>query len=174
MSSFKAARDGSVKATLTEPEAELLRTLPEELRAVYDPDNEGDPARARLFPRAYLDPTEEHAEEDWQSLVHPELLRDRLDALARIAALLDGAQVSRRGDVVLQLDPDAVTALLALLNDARLTLGTRLDVTEETEFAGLDSDDPRAPGLAAYAWLTYLEGDLIEALLSRMPESGTD
>jgi hypothetical protein len=82
--------------------------------------------------------------------------------------------VNRRGEIVLSLGPDAVSALLALLNDARLTLGTRLDVTEETDFEALDPDDPRTPGLAAYAWLTYLEGDLVEALLGRMPETGTD
>jgi len=174
VSRFKASRDGSVKATFTEPEVALLRSLPEELHGVYSLENDGDPARARLFPRAYLDPTEEHAEEEWQELVHPELLRERLEGLARIGELLDGAEVNRRGDIVLSLEPDSVSSLLALLNDARLTLGTRLDVTEETDFEALDPDDPRTPGLAAYAWLTYLEGDLVEALLGRMPETGTD
>ena len=43
-----------------------------------------DPARSRLFPRAYLDPTEESEEAEWQALVHPELLRERLDALELI------------------------------------------------------------------------------------------
>ena len=34
----------------------------------------------------------------------------------------------------------------------------------------LDADDPRAPGLAAYGWLTYLQGELVEALLTELPD----
>jgi hypothetical protein len=43
-------------------------------------------------------------------------------------------------------------------------------VTADTDYEDLDSDDPEAPALAAYAWLTYLEGDLVETLLEGMPE----
>ena len=67
--------------TLSEPERELLRQLPDELRDAYESDDPADDVHTRLFPRAYLDPTEENAEREWQDLVHPELLRDRLDAL---------------------------------------------------------------------------------------------
>jgi hypothetical protein len=70
---------------------------------------------------------------------------------------------------VVALDEDAVGALVSVLNDARLALGTQLGVTEDTNFEDLDPSDPRAPGLAAYAWLTFVEGELIETLLGDLP-----
>ena len=47
------------------------------------------------------------------------------------------------------------------LNDLRLVLGTRLGVTEETY---IDETGPRTPGLTVYVWLTWLQGELVEAL----------
>jgi hypothetical protein len=122
-----------------------------------------------LFPRASLDPTAEDAEREWRDLVHPELIRDRMDALDRLLASLDAAPAASHGTVVVPLDEDAVGALLSVLNDARLALGTRLGVTEDTDYDDLDASDPRAPGLAAYAWLTFVEGELIETLLDDLP-----
>ena len=59
---FKGGRDGTVVVTFDDVEVELMREIPVQLRALYEsPDP--DPARERLFPRAYLDPTEEAAEE---------------------------------------------------------------------------------------------------------------
>ena len=165
---FERAGDG-LRMTLSEPEQGLLRNLPDELRVLYEDDTGTDEARSRLFPRAYLDPTEEHAEEEWQELVHPELLRDRLDNLALVVDALARASEGGRGAVVVELGPEEVPALLGVLNDARLALGTRLGVTDETDVSDLDPSDPTAPVLAVYSWLTYLEGELVETLLGGMP-----
>ncbi|HEU5212051.1 MAG TPA: DUF2017 family protein, partial [Gaiellaceae bacterium] len=54
------------------------------------------------------------------------------------------------------------------LNDARLVLGERLGVTEDLYENGIARDDPRARELAFYAWLTWLQGELVEALSSRL------
>ncbi|MEX0665238.1 MAG: DUF2017 family protein [Acidimicrobiia bacterium] len=166
---FERTPDG-FELTLRTEERDLLRSLPDELRALYElgPD-ESDPVRGRLFPRAYLDPTAEDAEREWRDLVHPELVRDRMDALDRLLASLDAAPAAEHGTVVVPLDGDAVRALLSVLNDARLALGTQLGVTEDTDYDELDSSDSRAPGLTAYAWLTYVEGELIETLLGDLP-----
>ena len=43
--------------------------LPVELREVFDGPLD-DPAGKRLFPAAYLDPTEEAAETEWKAMVH--------------------------------------------------------------------------------------------------------
>ena len=62
--------------------------------------------------------------------MHPELLRERLDALALIDVTLDRAEPA--GDWwQIALTPDEVQAWLGVLNDTRLVLGTRLGVTEE-------------------------------------------
>ena len=161
---FRRRGEGLV-VSLTEPEAELLRNIPEELRPVLeagrDPD---DPVRERLFPRAYLDPTEDLAEQEWQELVHPELIRERLKALERLAETLSRA-TTRKGRVEIEIDADEAQAWLGALNDARLALGTRLGVTEDLDQAELPSDHPDAAAYAVYGWLTWVQGDLVETLL---------
>ncbi len=162
--------EGVLELSLSEEERELLRSLPDQLRALYEAGpNDADPVRGRLFPRAYLDPTAENAEREWRDLVHPELVRDRLASLDQLLTALEGARDAGRG-VVIALEGEAVAALLSVLNDARLALGTQLGVTDDLDYDDLDADDPRAPGLAAYGWLTYLQGELVEALLTELPD----
>jgi hypothetical protein len=158
-------RGEGLLVSLTEPEAELLRNIPDELRPVLeagrDPD---DPVRERLFPRAYLDPTEDLAEQEWQELVHPELIRERLKALERLTETLSRV-TPRKGRVEIEIDADEAQAWLGALNDARLALGTRLGVTEDLDQAELPPDHPDAAAYAVYGWLTWVQGDLVETLL---------
>lgn len=177
---FRSTRHGLV-VSLDEPELRLLQQLPAELRALLEsatdrvepkdafdapdaPDAPDDPVLQRLFPRAYLDPTEEKAEQEWQGLVHPELLNDRLAALALVTAGLERATEKRNRFEVL-LPEDEAQAWLGVINDARLALGTRLAITEETDIDAIDPDDPVAPAFAIYGWLTWFQGELVETLL---------
>ena len=157
-----------MELTLESAEVDLLREVPEQMRALYDapPD---DPARARLFPRAYLDPTEERAEQEWEALIHPELLRERLAGLDRVVAALDRAEPRGRRFRV-ALSPDEVSVWLQVLNDARLAFGTRLEITEDSDVYRIAPDDPLGLEKAAYAWLTTLQGTLVEALLTAVPD----
>jgi hypothetical protein len=158
---FRAARDGNLTVSLASEELQLLRVLPEQLREVFDAEDD-DPARARLFPRAYLDPTAEAEENEWQALVGPSLLRERLDAVELIVVTLDRATLAGEWWQI-DLTPDEVQAWLGVLNDTRLVLGTRLGVTEEER--ALDPADPDAGPYALYQWLTWIQGDLVDALL---------
>ena len=167
---FAPEPDGGMRVTLSREERELLQSLPEQLRGLYEVGGaDEDPVSARLFPRAYLDPTAEDAEREWRELVHPELVRERLAALERVAGTLDGASTQGR-QVTASLTPDDVQAWLGVLNDARLALGIRLGVTEHTDYEDVEPDDPLAPAYTAYGWLTYLQGELVEALLGEVPE----
>jgi hypothetical protein len=158
-------RGEGVVVTLDANEVELLRTIPGEVRgALEQPESKDDPVYNRLFPSAYLDPTEESAEQEWQELVHPELLQARLAALDLMATTLDRA-VTKRGRAEVELAPEEVEAWLGVVNDARLALGTRLGVTEDAESEAIDPSDPTAPAHAAYGWLTWFENDLVETLL---------
>ena len=47
-------------------------------------------------------------------------------------------------------------------------LGEQLQVTEDLYEHPVQPDDPRAPGLALYGWLTWLQGHVVEALASRL------
>jgi hypothetical protein len=158
---FRASRDGALTVSLTDEELSLLRALPEQLRDVFEQESD-DPARARLFPRAYLDPTAESEEAEWQALVHPSLLRERLDALELITVTLDRATFEGEWWQV-DLTSEEVQAWLGVLNDTRLVLGTRLGVTEEERV--LDPADPDAGAYALYQWLTWVQGDLVQELL---------
>jgi hypothetical protein len=158
---FRPGPGDTLVVSLAEEELSLLRSLPAQLREVLERDDD-DPARERLFPRAYLDPTAETEEAEWQAIVHPSLLQERLDALELITSTLGRA--SQAGDWwQIALTPYEVQAWLGVLNDTRLVLGTRLGVTEEER--ALDPADPEAGGYAMYQWLTWLQGDLVEALL---------
>ena len=79
--------DDSMVLSLTEVELELLAGLPDEMRTVLLTSDE-DPARARLFPRAYLDPTADAAEMEWRDAVHPDLVDQRFEALDLIGGCL--------------------------------------------------------------------------------------
>jgi len=158
-------RGEGVVATLDANEVELLRRIPGELQEQFaGPASKDDPVYKRLFPAAYLDPTEESAEQEWQELVHPELLRQRTAALELVNTTLDRA-VTKRGRVEVELGPEEVEAWLGVVNDARLALGTRLGVTEEPEAQEIDPSDPDAAAHAMYGWLTWLENDLVEVML---------
>ena len=144
------APDGAVALRLPPEEQTLLRGLALELRSGLDsaPD---DPSLRRLFPPAYDDEKDERA---YRELAADELLdgrRDSLDVLASTAG----------NDL---LTPAEADSWLRALNDLRLALGTRLDVQEDSLLERLDPNDPAASGLAVYAYLSWLQEQLVEAL----------
>lgn len=163
---FRRNRSDGYDVVLEAGEAAVLTRLCEELTTLLsgdDHDAADDPVLERLFPRAYLDPTEEEAEADWQRLVHDDLVGGRRKALASVEGTLAGATV-RRGRFELTLSEEQAQDWLAVLNDARLALGTRLQVTEDLDLSGLDPDDPDTAPYAVYWWLGVLEERLIDVL----------
>ena len=167
----RRARDGLVMVTLRVDEAELLGLVLGEMeRAIADGLLE-DETRARLYPRAYLDPTEEEAELEWEQLVHDDLTTARLAAFRTVRADLTAGETGR--DITIALDADRETQWLTALNDARLIMGTTLGVTEE-DVLEFDSDDPRSAWAELYQWMTYLQQELVDVLLDALPETGRD
>lgn len=132
-------------------ERDLLRTLPGQLRDLLASD---DPALERLFPPAYLDDDERN--DEYRRLMRDDLTDARLSSLAVLEATLDEKQ----------LDEAQLTAWMGALNDLRLVLGTRLEVTEDMYDDEFDDDDPRSPGLALYSYLGYLQENVVQALSS--------
>ena len=173
---FEVVGPGIIRVTFDEIEVELLRQIPAELQAIYQ-GTDPDPARERLFPRPYLDPTEEEAEEQWNALVVPELLRERIEGLNEVLRTLDGGNVVRttsdREQTEVTLGPEELNLWLGVLNDARLTLGSRLEITDDTnhrEQWELAPDDPETPARAAYLWLTTLQELLVETMMETLPD----
>lgn len=144
---------GGYRLRLGASEREVLLDLCRELRGLVEDD---DGAVARLFPPAFRDDPEASAEYD--RLVRGELVSGRLAALETVSRTIEAER----------LDEEQLEAWCGALNDLRLVLGERLGVTEETYERELDPRDPRAPELAVYGWLTWLQGNVVEALASRL------
>ena len=146
---IKRRRRGDFELNLTPEERSALRSLPSQLRTLLEEDDE-DPSLRRLFPVAY--PDDPLREEEYRSLVRRGLSDGRLRSLETMERTLDATR----------LDEEQLLAWLGAMNDLRLVLGTRLDVTEDME--DVPDDDPRAPAFALYYFLGWLEEQAVEAL----------
>ncbi|MGW3582156.1 DUF2017 domain-containing protein [Streptomyces rubiginosohelvolus] len=148
-----------------------------------------DPALARLFPDAYGGPGGPDAPEGGAGAGKPEEeqeLRERSaefrrftemdlrtgkrdDALA-VVRTLDALSPAQGGGAVLALTGDECLSWLRSLNDLRLTIGTRLEVSDEDQgeegsLYRLPDSDPRKPMVMAYLWLGALQESLVETLM---------
>jgi hypothetical protein len=128
----------------------LIRGLAADLVATLG-EAPGDPSLRRLTPPAYDD---EADEKGYREIMGSELLDGRLQALELLAATAGNERLST----------DEAEAWLRALNDLRLVLGTRLDVQENSLLDRIDSNDPDAAGLAVYAYLSWLQEQLVEVL----------
>ena len=147
---FERGYGGGVELRLSRDERSLLAGLVAELRALLD-GGPGDPSLRRLFPPAYDDEDDERA---YRDLMGGELLDGRRAALELIADTVDRDR----------LTAEEADTWLRALNDLRLVLGTRLDVQEDTFATEPDLSDPRGNALAVYAYLSWIQEQLISAL----------
>jgi uncharacterized protein DUF2017 len=143
--------DGTYGVELSADERDVLASLPGQLR---DALGAGEPTLYRLFPPAHGD--DDEANEEYARLVGPSLVDGKLLALAEL----------ERTAHATSLDEGELGAWLGALESLRLALGTQLDVTEEGR--PLDLDDPDAPRLALYQWLSWLQDEVVSALSARL------
>jgi hypothetical protein len=120
-----------------------------------------DPALARLLPDAYGDDPD--AATEFRRYTEGDL---RAGKRAHATVVLATLAPLEGGGGRLVLDRDQADAWLGCLNDLRLVLGTRLDVTEDTELDP-QSDGPRAQALQVYGWLGWLQESLLSCLSPR-------
>jgi len=141
---------GDIRLRLPRDERALLRSLPGQLRRLLVEAPE-DPSLERLFPPAYDDA---ESEAEYRGLMGDELLEGRRRALRVIEETLDEDRLTK----------EQAEAWLTALNDLRLVLGTRLDVTDDMLLERLRPDDPDAFEISLYAYLSWLQEQLVEAL----------
>ncbi|KAA0235584.1 MAG: hypothetical protein JJLCMIEE_00494 [Acidimicrobiales bacterium] len=140
-------RDGTFRLRLGEGDRDLIRSMIPEMRDLL---LAGDPSLRRLFPPAYGTDDKRNAEYD--ALVHDDLLEHRLASLDIVEGTLDEETV----------DEEGLLRWMQALNDIRLVLGTRLDVTEE--MVPPDPAHPSAGMFIVYARLGYLLSNIVKAL----------
>jgi len=141
-------RGGTWTLHLGADERQLLASLATELDAMLEAQPD-DPSLRRLHPTAYID-DEEH-EAGWQLLIGEELRATRRAQLDVLRAAAERTE----------LDDDEVQGWMQALNDLRLVLGTRLDVTEDMDM--IELDDPRAAAFAIYQYLSDLLAEIVDA-----------
>lgn len=186
---FRRSGDG-VTVTVRAGEAALLASAAEQLLGLLGPPQDAaddplaamvglpsgevrrpdDPALARLLPDAYRpDATDDprfdvgEAASDFRRFTEGDL-REAKRAQAR-AVLRHLGGVEGRGK--LQLDRDGADDWLGTLNDLRLVLGTRLEVTEQGRSARTIDDEAAAWSLQVYDWLGSLQASLLDSLPPR-------
>jgi hypothetical protein len=150
---IRRTRQGDFEVRLPEVERALLGTLVGALRAALDGDVAAEPTLRRLFPPAYVDPDDQEAEAEYQRLMQDELLASR-------RAALDVLEATATRD---RLDEGELLSWMTALNQLRLVLGTRLDVSEDDP-PFPDPDDPTAALHEVYHYL----GVLLEAVLDAL------
>ncbi|MFG3304177.1 DUF2017 domain-containing protein [Streptomyces wuyuanensis] len=193
---FEALPGGGAAVALDEVEISILRSLAVQLLELIGPGDEpaedadplaalfaegpseppSDPALARLFPDAYSKPETEQAEDEelrefsaeFRRFTENDLrARKRDDALA-VVRNLDALTAAGEGGAILKLTAEDSLHWLGALNDLRLTIGTRLEVTDDDETGDLyrlPDSDPRKPMVMAYLWLGALQETLVETLM---------
>jgi hypothetical protein len=193
---FRRLRGGGVSVSFTEGESELLRAMLTDLDALlgslddtFDdtfednsrsvgsevpaPDQLAamvgigtatsapeDPALARLFPDGYTD--DDAASADFRRYTQAGLRDARRLRIAAALATLEAGAYRRQ-----VLDAEAAQAWLGVLNDLRLVLGERLEVTEDLDgmLAAMAPEDPRRAALGVYDWLGWVQETLVRALM---------
>ena len=145
---IRRARDGTFQLKLTDDERDLIVDLATQLRELLV--SEESDGLERLYPPAYANDPERESE--YRAMVHDELLQKRLASV----------DVVEETAAATSLTEEQVTAWMGAINDLRLVLGTRLDVSEDQQLPALD--DPRAPAFAVYQYLTALLGEIVHAL----------
>jgi len=114
-----------------------------------------DPAVARLLPDAYDDPDDAR---DFRRFTQNDLRQSKMQHAMTVVE-----EIERSGEKVSVASTDS---WLGLLNDARIAIGTRIQISEDNheELAGLPDDDPRSGLFHVYDWLTFLQESLVRCM----------
>jgi hypothetical protein len=150
---IRRTRRGDFELRLEPGERDVLRALPAQLRELIEnEDPTSDPAMARLYPPAYLDDPIRNLE--YERLAGDDLTSQRLSSIDAMEGSIDADHLTE----------EQLLSWLGVLNDLRLVLGTRLEITEETTEDDFAPDDPRTSTFALYVYLTWLVDAIVRAL----------
>ncbi len=113
------------------------------------------PAVARLLPDAYDDPDDAR---DFRRFTENDLRQSKMQQAMTVVE-----EIERSGEKVAVTSTDS---WLGLLNDARIAIGTRIQISEDNheELAGLPDGDPRSGLFHVYDWLTFLQESLVRCM----------
>lgn len=145
---FAVRLPGELREVLAEMIGELR-----ELVTAEDPSS--DPSVARLYPPAYPDDVLQNLEYDRSQ--HDDLRLGRLGSIDAVLRTMDASSLTE----------DELLAWLRTCNDLRLVLGIRLDIQEGSTAEDFANDREALASYTAYAVLTEVVNDIVEALDGR-------
>jgi hypothetical protein len=149
---FRRRGDG-FSVSLGADERQLLVELARQSRELIgSEDPSSDPAVARLFPAAYRD--DPLASLEFETAMGETPRNGKLEALATLERTAEATQLSE----------DELLAWMGAVNDLRLLLGTRIEITEESTEDDYPEGSPDHDAFGVYAYLTWLEDRILRAL----------
>jgi hypothetical protein len=140
-------RQGGYTLHLDAQARDVLRQLGPQFRALLDEPDQ--PVLQRLFPPAYSELAYIDNQEEYRRLMQEDLVARHRDELDLLVSTADADHLSE----------EELLGWTRAINSLRLVLGTFLDVQE-----GDDGRRPASPEESLYHWLTYLQGEAIDAL----------
>ena len=145
----------------------LLVELCQQSRALLDAeDPSSDPAVSRLFPPAYPDDPLQNLEFETSLGAAPR--SGKLEALDTVERTANASTLTE----------DELLAWIGVVNDLRLVLGTRIEITEEATDEDFPADDPRHETYRVYQFLGFLLQELLEGIgapdVDEPPNEGED
>jgi hypothetical protein len=130
---------------------EVLRQLVPQFQELLD--NPDQPVLWRLFPPAYSETAHAEHQEEYRRLMQEDLVARHREEFDLLAATADAEHLTE----------EQLLAWTRALNSVRLVLGTVLDIQE-----GDEDRRPDTPQQSLYHWLTYLQGEAIDALAGEL------
>lgn len=157
---FRRDNEG-VRVRLRDYEADVFVHWLDDLRRIIDdPESLGPEVVRRLQPTAH--PDDPLAEDDYQQLNAPFLEDERRAALAHMQTTIEQGRLGD-GSIRAQITADDAEAWLISINYLRLAFGTALGIEADVD-PDIAPNDPMFPILIAYAQLSYMLEELLDAM----------
>ena len=153
---FEPDKSGAFRVNLDADMRNFLTNLSTDISAIVALDL---PVTRRLFPTDY--PRDSAKDAGHQNFGRVQLIAHRQSAADTLRATADNER----------LTAEELSQWMSVVNDARLVLGTRLDVSEDDE---LDLEDPNIELRLVYEQLGYLVDQMVKALATGLPEPSGD
>jgi hypothetical protein len=146
-------RGGRFLVSLSDEERTMLAELARQVRELLDAeDPSSDPAVGRLFPPAYTDDPLRNLEFETNMGSQPR--NGKLEAVETLERTVRSTELTE----------DELVAWMAVVNDARLVIGTRIEITEQATEADFPEGHPQRETFGMYVYLTWLEDRILRAL----------
>jgi hypothetical protein len=146
-------RGGRFSVSLSANERSMLAEICRQSRDLLEAeDPSSDPAVARLFPPAYQNDPLQNLE--FETAVGDAPRNGKLRAIDTVERTIEASSLTE----------EELLSWMGVVNDARLVIGTRIEITEQATERDYPPDHPEHGSFGVYVYLTWLEDRILRAL----------